>query len=98
MKTVLAPLFALALLACSKTPSETQTATLEVKGMTCETCVQGITGTLARTPGVVETSVSLENESAVVAYDPALIDASQLAGRIDQLGFEAEVVPADVAP
>ena len=65
------------------------TTILKVKGMSCGGCVKSVTGVLTALPGVSKAQVSLEKGEAVVDYDQSLITREQLAGAIDDAGFEA---------
>jgi cation transport ATPase len=44
---------------------------------------------LAHTPGVLRAYVNAATETAYVDYDPALTDASRLAGVIEHTGYHA---------
>jgi Cu+-exporting ATPase len=77
--------------ACSPPKSEPQTVTLDIEGMTCEACVNGITAQLKKTPGVLDCTVNLEGKSAVVSINPGQILPEQTAQRVNQLGFKAQV-------
>lgn len=90
MKNIFVLLF-LVLSACSPPKTESQSVTLAIEGMTCQACVNGITAQLTKTPGVLTCNVSLENNSAVVQFDPSRLSAEQAAQRINQLGFKARI-------
>lgn len=78
------------LVACKPAPSPKNT-TLTIKGMTCESCVNGITSELLKTPGVTGCTVTLSESNAVVQFDSTAITAEQIEKRIDGLGFEASL-------
>jgi Cu+-exporting ATPase len=59
--------------------------------MTCAACQARVQRALEKTPGVSDASVNLMTNSASVAYDPTLIDASSLVDRIRKTGYEAEL-------
>ncbi|HTH95744.1 MAG TPA: heavy metal-associated domain-containing protein [Rhodocyclaceae bacterium] len=69
----------------------TQTATLNIQGMTCGGCVRSVTNALQGADGVEKADVSLSDSKATVAYDPAQTSPQALAELIDDIGFEASV-------
>ena len=66
------------------------TQTFTVSGMSCDHCVQAITGEVARLAGAEQVSVDLSSGSLTVAsihgLDPAVVAAA-----VDEAGYE--VVP-----
>ncbi|MBE0476559.1 MAG: copper-translocating P-type ATPase [Coriobacteriia bacterium] len=64
---------------------------LEIRGMTCASCVAVIEKTLERSPGVSDVSVNLATESAMVDYDPARIDADAIVEVVRKAGYTAIV-------
>ncbi|XP_076467909.1 copper-transporting ATPase 1-like isoform X2 [Babylonia areolata] len=70
---------------------------VSVKGMTCNSCVQNIQSNIGGKPGVVSIKVSLADSNAVVTYDPAVTSPGQVAGMVDDMGFDAAVVLQDFA-
>lgn len=66
-----------------------QTKTLDVKGMSCEACVGHVTRALQGLDGVQTAQVSLADRQAVVTYDPAKVQASQMVEAIVEEGYEA---------
>ena len=72
------------------TPSSpTETATLDVGGMTCAACQANVQRALTRKPGVVDASVNLMTGEARVIFDPALIGIPQLVTAVEDVGYEA---------
>ncbi|KAI9593891.1 hypothetical protein BDF19DRAFT_447208 [Syncephalis fuscata] len=74
-------------------------AVLNVKGMSCASCVAGIEGGLADEPGIVSVTVSLLAERAEVQYrddivgaNGQLLNEAAIANMIDELGFQATPV------
>lgn len=65
-----------------------ETVRLPVRGMTCGGCVRSVERKLSATPGVSKVQVSLESATATVEYDPAKATVPQLAGAVEQLGYE----------
>jgi copper chaperone CopZ len=65
--------------------SMAQEATVQVLGMTCNSCVQNIEGVMGGRPGIASIRVTLADEEAVVRYDPALWSPQAIAEAIDDV-------------
>ena len=76
------------------TPSSPSIA-LDISGMTCATCAGRVEKALRRVPGVLDASVNLATERAVIATGAATED--QLIAAIEKAGFGA-TVHADAPP
>ena len=63
---------------------------INVAGMSCGGCVRNVTGVLKALPGVTEVSVSLEEASAQISYDPAQVDVTRLRQAVIDAGFDSE--------
>ena len=74
-------------LATSSPPTET--ATLDVGGMTCAACQANVQRALTRKPGVVDASVNLMTGEARVTFDPAVIGIPQLVTAVEDVGYDA---------
>jgi len=73
---------------------ETLSATwVNVNGMTCQSCVQHIEGMVRDVIGVRSVSVSLNDSLATVLYDCMQTSASGLCSVINDIGFEAYLLP-----
>ncbi|PAA71175.1 hypothetical protein BOX15_Mlig003369g1, partial [Macrostomum lignano] len=70
---------------------------IRVSGMTCSSCVYNIERQLKKAAGVHSVLVSLMSGTAEVRFDPSYILASQIANKIVDIGFEAELLDADGA-
>ncbi|GAB1602862.1 copper-transporting ATPase 1-like isoform X1 [Argonauta hians] len=68
---------------------------INIKGMTCNSCVTIIQNTISEKIGINQIVVSLENNNAVVKYDPEKFSPESIAEAIDDMGFEAEVSKGD---
>ncbi len=89
MKSLLA-VFALSL--CSGTAIAVEnSATLEVKGMTCSACPLTVKQLLKKQPGVSEAGVDLKTQTALVKFDPDKIQPEQLAKAVSDIGFPTTV-------
>jgi copper chaperone len=61
---------------------------LGVDGMSCQKCVNGLTGVLQALPGVERVDVSLEGGQATLVYDPDKIGPAQFKDAIEGAGFD----------
>lgn len=68
-----------------------QTTVINVKGMTCNSCVKNIENTIKSAKGVILINVSLKYEEAVITFDPELTHPDAIAEAIDDMGFDASV-------
>ncbi|KAJ8246747.1 hypothetical protein GJAV_G00254930 [Gymnothorax javanicus] len=71
--------------------------TIRVKGMTCQSCVGTIEGQLGQLAGVLSVRVSLGSGEAAILYAPAVIQPEQMRAAIEDMGFDATVMPATTA-
>ena len=62
--------------------------TLNIRGMTCASCVRRVEQGLTSLDGVREATVNLATEKATVVYDPALADLESIADKVKDLGYE----------
>ncbi len=74
--------------------ARTQILTVEVQEMVCRSCVRRIEGALEDTGGVVDLTIDLPNRRADIEYIPADIDATDIVGIIDDLGYTVEKLNA----
>ena len=65
-----------------------------VEGMVCQSCVSNIQTNIVEAEGVKFISVSLEDKTATICYEPYLTSPSSLCDAIEELGFEATVTSA----
>ncbi len=59
-----------------------------ISGMSCQKCVQSVTGVLQALPGVERVEVSLEGGQANIAYDPAKASIDSFRDAIEGAGFD----------
>ncbi|MBO3272094.1 heavy metal translocating P-type ATPase [Hymenobacter defluvii] len=76
----------------------TESATLNIEGMTCASCANFVEKALARTPGVERAMVNLASEKATVEYRPAQIDRAGLKAAVQQAGYEVLDTAASTSP
>ncbi len=63
--------------------------TLDIAGMRCSSCVVGIELMLVRKKGIKSAKVSLNERTAVVEYDPAIVAVSDISKVVSDLGYIA---------
>lgn len=63
-------------------------ATIVVKGMTCDGCVSSVTRALKAVPGVQEVTVSLEREQAQVGFAHDKVSVEDLRRAVEEAGFD----------
>ncbi len=70
-------------------------AQVEVKGMTCQSCVRKIESGLKDEEGITWSKVSLEEKLARVRFDPSKIQAEKVAEKIGGMGFKTKLKTVD---
>uniref|UniRef100_A0A5F9CFD9 P-type Cu(+) transporter n=1 Tax=Oryctolagus cuniculus TaxID=9986 RepID=A0A5F9CFD9_RABIT len=78
--------------------STCSTLVLTIVGMTCASCVQSIEGVISQREGVQRISVSLAEGTGTVLYDPSVISPEELRAAVEDMGFEASVIPGEAMP
>ena len=68
----------------------TQTASLNIGGMTCATCVGHVENALRKVPGVSQASVNLGVERASVEFVPGVAELSDLQVAVEGAGYRVE--------
>jgi len=66
--------------------------------MTCQSCVKSVTAALTSLDGVKNVSVSLQNSSASVNFDPTVVKEEQLVEAIEDCGFDTTPTEQDTSP
>ncbi len=66
-----------------------ETATLDVKGMTCPTCPVTVKVALKKQPGVADVKVDLQHQTARVTFDPGKVSVDRLAKAVTDVGYPA---------
>ncbi|WP_041636607.1 heavy metal translocating P-type ATPase [Acidithiobacillus caldus] len=69
-------------------------AEIAVGGMTCASCVGRVERALRRQPGILEASVNLATEKAVVRYLPTMIQGADMLAAIRKAGYTASLASA----
>lgn len=74
-----------------------KTLNLDIKGMTCASCVNRIEKVLKKHSGVLSVSVNLATEKANVHFDNSKIDLEGIIATISSAGYEAKLHLSDVS-
>jgi Cu+-exporting ATPase len=74
----------------------TKQLTLPVTGMTCANCVAAVERNLKKLDGVRDVRVNLASERASLAFDPTLLDQSDVLERIRKIGYDVALAEADI--
>lgn len=69
----------------------TQTATLDVPGMTCAACPITVKHALAKVKGVLKTDVSFEKKQALVTFDDRKTNVQALIKAATDAGYPSTV-------
>lgn len=69
---------------------ETEKAEFDITGMTCAACSNRIEKVLSKQQGVESATVNLANETAVIEYQPSIIDEEKFIGLVEKLGYQAQ--------
>ena len=75
----------------------TETARLQIEGMTCATCSGRIEKVLRSRPGVVSAHVNLAAETATVAFTSGVDDVAGLVAAVTKAGYGATPAPSNAA-
>lgn len=67
-----------------------ETVTIEVEGMSCESCEVPVKAALDDTPGVHSAEVSFKQGTARVQYDPAQTNLDKIKSAINSTGYKAK--------
>src|SRR5690606_757822 len=62
---------------------------LDIKGMTCASCVNRIEKGLMKSEAISSVSVNLATEGATVEYDPEKIKVSNIISLVEKIGYHA---------
>ena len=65
-----------------------ESATLNVRGMTCQGCVASVTRVLKAVPGVSDVVVTLQPGTATVVYDATRTTLPVLKAAIEDAGYD----------
>jgi copper chaperone CopZ len=69
--------------------AKSKTVTYRIEGFTCVTCAVGLDALLKDQKGIVRSKSSYPERTAVVEYDPGLVNEEKIKAFIQELGFTA---------
>jgi len=72
-------------------PDARMKTTLHIEGMRCASCVGGVEKGLLAVPGVLEASVNLATQQAIVAHNPEAPSPAMLIEAIRKAGYRAQL-------
>lgn len=72
-----------------------QNISLNVKGMTCASCVNRIEKVLKKDEGVISANVNLATEKANIVFESNKLDIRKIIGLIEKAGYEASETKQD---
>lgn len=71
--------------------ASTKVVELKVTGMTCQGCADHVIGALSKKEGVVKSDVKFTENSAIVTYDPAKINETEIINTVNSTGYKAQL-------
>lgn len=80
----------------SPTHVQTATATYEVSGMSCGSCVAALESGLVKQPGVITATASLLTANLTVTFDQNVTSAERVAEAAGDLGYPARLLRVEV--
>ncbi|MFN8370634.1 MAG: heavy metal-associated domain-containing protein [Bacteriovoracaceae bacterium] len=66
-----------------------QTISLDIKGMTCASCVNRIEKVLKKDSGVILASVNLATEKAKITFEDSILDTKKIIDIVLKAGYKA---------
>uniref|UniRef100_A0A8C9VJC1 Copper-transporting ATPase 2 n=1 Tax=Scleropages formosus TaxID=113540 RepID=A0A8C9VJC1_SCLFO len=67
-----------------------ETVTISISGMTCDSCVRAIEGSISQRTGVCQVRVSLAEQKGTVSYNPLATSPEELRAAVEEMGFDAD--------
>jgi P-type Cu+ transporter len=71
---------------------------LKLQGMSCASCANSIEKAILNVPGVANSNVNFSTDRATISYDPKQTKIDTITKAITDIGYEAQVIPADLTP
>jgi P-type Cu+ transporter len=71
---------------------------LKLQGMSCASCANRIEKAILNVPGVVESNVNFSIDRATIRYDPKQTRIDIITKAVTDIGYQAQVIPADLTP
>lgn len=66
--------------------------TFSIKGMSCQHCVARVENGINELPGIQKVKINLKKENGVVKFDDSQVSAAQIAIKVTEAGYPAEVI------
>ncbi|WP_018963508.1 heavy metal translocating P-type ATPase [Coprothermobacter platensis] len=66
-------------------------AVVDVRGMSCASCVNTVRTAIAKTPGVINVEVNLATDQAFIEYEEDKVDLVQIAKNVSKVGYALDV-------
>ena len=60
----------------------------QVEGMTCQHCVQTVSETVGKMPGIQSVEVELDQKKVTVEFDESISKINEITAKIVEAGFE----------
>ena len=67
---------------------------VEVRGMSCASCVNTVRKAIANTPGVINVEVNLATDQAFIEYDEEKVDLVEIAKNVSKVGYALDIEQA----
>jgi copper chaperone len=77
--------------------SDTPARLFAVEGMSCQGCVDSVTGAIVKLPSVTSAKVSLAEKKAVVVADPAQVPDARIEAAIAAAGYQGHAIGGKLA-
>lgn len=75
--------------------NENAVTIVAIRGMTCSACTSSVQGAFEDVEGVIQASISLLAERAVVVHDPSALPSENIMTIIEAAGFDASIVSSE---
>lgn len=66
--------------------------TFSIKGMSCQHCAARVENGINELPGIQKVKINLKKENGVVKFDDNQVSADQIAAKVTEVGYPAEVI------
>jgi P-type Cu+ transporter len=78
--------------------SDMEDLNIKLQGMSCASCANSIEKAILNVPGVVESNVNFSTDRATIRYDPKQTKIDLITKAVTDIGYQAQVIPADLTP
>ena len=77
---------------------DSDSCSIGIRGMTCQSCVRNIESNISALPGVCNITVTLEDNKADIQYKSDVITAREITNKINDLGYNAKLLSDEKEP